>query len=594
MSKNKDKRYNILRLAGRSAWLYIKTSKWSGVLEQTLAAMHSFSWAAAIMATQVLFDAVTAASVGEIEFWAVVSPLALLAGIIFVQQILNGAENFVSDAVEQKNKGRYMAALQRKMQRISAKNFEDTNFLDDVNKAREGANSVGYFAFVCLQMFTFYVVFFVSVGWYLFSLSPILPLTILIAFVPAILGQIAHIKVFSKLEEQNAPLRRKYEYYQKAIVDREFYKETRILGGFRFFHRLFTETLTIVTKKTWQTEHKAAIMRILLNFASFVGLGVSIFMLFNATMSGDISVGAFAAVLAGLSTIFDIMEEAVTYHLSHAAESIGKVTNYFKMLDAEEANGEIITPDFTKGIIAENIRFTYQGREEAAIDGVSLSISNGETLAIVGENGAGKSTLVRLLIGLYTPDEGSVKIGGMDSKKIHPSAIYGTISGVFQRYQRYKMTLEDNVAISNTKASANIAQIQAALDEAEFNEEGAELGTMLSPEFDGIDLSGGQWQRLAIARGLYRKHDFIILDEPTAAIDPIEEERIYNQFKQLAKDKCAIVVTHRLGSAKLADRIAVMDNGKIDDIGTHDELIIRGGKYAEMWQSQAEWYENRA
>ena len=114
---------------------------------------------------------------------------------------------------------------------------------------------------------------------------------------------------------------------------------------------------------------------------------------------------------------------------------------------------------------------------------------------------------------------------------------------------------------------------------------------MLSPEFDGIDLSGGQWQRLAIARGLYRANGFIVLDEPTSAIDPIEETKIYTQFERLAEGKCAVVVTHRLGSAKLAHRIVVMDGGRIVDIGTHDELLSRPGKYADMWEAQAKWYE---
>jgi ATP-binding cassette subfamily B protein len=114
---------------------------------------------------------------------------------------------------------------------------------------------------------------------------------------------------------------------------------------------------------------------------------------------------------------------------------------------------------------------------------------------------------------------------------------------------------------------------------------------MLSPEFDGIDLSGGQWQRLAISRGLYRQSKFIVLDEPTAAIDPIEETRIYRQFQRLAEGKCAVVVTHRLGSAKLANRIIVMDSGRIVDTGTHEELVSRRGKYADMWKAQAQWYE---
>ena len=114
---------------------------------------------------------------------------------------------------------------------------------------------------------------------------------------------------------------------------------------------------------------------------------------------------------------------------------------------------------------------------------------------------------------------------------------------------------------------------------------------MLSPEFDGTDLSGGQWQRVAIARGLYRANGFIILDEPTSAIDPVEETRIYRQFARLAEGKCALVVTHRIGSARLADRIVVMDGGRIVDIGTHEELIARPGQYARMWEAQAQWYE---
>jgi ATP-binding cassette subfamily B protein len=114
---------------------------------------------------------------------------------------------------------------------------------------------------------------------------------------------------------------------------------------------------------------------------------------------------------------------------------------------------------------------------------------------------------------------------------------------------------------------------------------------MLSPEFGGIDLSGGQWQRIAIARGLYRVNDFIVLDEPTSAIDPIEETRIYKQFQRLAEGKCALVVTHRLGSAKLADRVVVLEAGEIVDMGTHDELLSRPGKYADMWAAQAQWYE---
>ena len=156
------------------------------------------------------------------------------------------------------------------------------------------------------------------------------------------------------------------------------------------------------------------------------------------------------------------------------------------------------------------------------------------------------------------------------------------------------MTLKENVILSvpqELTGSVDDKRIKRVLEEAGFNQDDIELETMLSPEYGGIDISGGQWQRLAIARGLYRDHEFIVLDEPTAAIDPVEETKIYLKFLEMAKNKCAIIVTHRLGSARLADRIVVMDNGEIVDIGTHEELLSRPGKYADMYISQAKWYE---
>jgi len=216
---------------------------------------------------------------------------------------------------------------------------------------------------------------------------------------------------------------------------------------------------------------------------------------------------------------------------------------------------------------------------------------------------------VRLLTGVYQPSSGKVMVGGLCTSETAPASMFKGISGVFQKYQRYKMTLAENVTISDIKVGLckrdtesknqigsdlyNCDDVTTALTEAEAGLD-IPLATMLSPEFDGIDLSGGQWQRLAIARGLYRANGFIVLDEPTSAIDPIEETKIYKKFQQLAKNKIAIVVTHRLGSTKLADRIIVMNEGKIVDAGTHDELVSRSGKYAEMWSAQAKWYERES
>ena len=152
------------------------------------------------------------------------------------------------------------------------------------------------------------------------------------------------------------------------------------------------------------------------------------------------------------------------------------------------------------------------------------------------------------------------------------------------------MSLKENVAISDFAIEADSDKILSVLNDAGFKKDNIQLEDMLSPEYGGIDISGGQWQRVAIARGLYRENGFIVLDEPTSAIDPIEEIKIYKQFARLAEGKSALIVTHRIGSAKLADRIVVMDAGRIVDIGTHEELIARSGQYAKMWEAQAQWY----
>jgi ATP-binding cassette subfamily B protein len=211
----------------------------------------------------------------------------------------------------------------------------------------------------------------------------------------------------------------------------------------------------------------------------------------------------------------------------------------------------------------------------------------------VGENGAGKSTLVRLMIGMYKPLEGTVTVRGMDTSKADSASLFGGLSGVFQKYQRYLMTLGENVSISQPgktdAAERTLADAGVEVDSATFPDG---LDTMLSREFDGVDLSGGQWQRIAIARGLYRTHELVVLDEPTASIDPIEESRIYKQFMEISKDKTAIIVTHRLGSVKAADRVVVMDKGKIIAIAPHKELMTSCGLYSDMYNAQSMWYES--
>jgi ATP-binding cassette subfamily B protein len=186
----------------------------------------------------------------------------------------------------------------------------------------------------------------------------------------------------------------------------------------------------------------------------------------------------------------------------------------------------------------------------------------------------------------------------MDTGKTNAKSLFGMTSAVFQKFQKYQMTLKENVNISGNGDSGNSdnsGDITGALERADVDAGGASfpdgIDTMLSREFEGVDLSGGEWQRVAIARGLYRNHDVIALDEPTAAIDPLEESRVYRRFAHISRGKTAIIVTHRLGSVKIADRVIVMDSGKIVGSDTHDGLLQTCGLYRDMWTAQAQWYE---
>ena len=184
-------------------------------------------------------------------------------------------------------------------------------------------------------------------------------------------------------------------------------------------------------------------------------------------------------------------------------------------------------------------------------------------------------------------------MGGIDTRDAAPRALYTGISAVFQGYQRYRMTLGENVIISEADGGPDDESVRNALRRAGVPEASFPRGlhTMLSPDFDGVELSSGQWQRVAIARGLFRGHDLIVLDEPTSTIDPLAETGLYRLFVEATRGKTAILVTHRLGSTRIADRIVVMDGGRIIEEGTHAALLDAGGRYAELWRAQAQWYE---
>jgi ABC-type multidrug transport system fused ATPase/permease subunit len=240
---------------------------------------------------------------------------------------------------------------------------------------------------------------------------------------------------------------------------------------------------------------------------------------------------------------------------------------------------------------AIDLRFTYPGSARTIIDGISLVIPAGQRVAIVGENGAGKTTLLKLLLGLYEPDAGTVTFDGVPLRDTPLADRQRRLAAVFQQFTRYPLTLEENVRLGTGADGRDLDGVltMAGMD-AYVRDQPGGMSTVLSPDLGGVDLSGGQWQRLAIARAGYRDADVLALDEPTAALDPMAEVDIFRRFAQLAEGRTTLLVSHRLGMARLADRILVIEHGRVIEDGTHDGLRQDGGRYAEMWAMQARWY----
>ncbi|MDR3147082.1 MAG: ABC transporter ATP-binding protein/permease [Treponema sp.] len=527
---------------------------------------------------------------GSVATVAVLGALALLALAHAGNHILTGLGNYVGNSHGLKIVGALRKGINTKIARLAPVDFEKTETLNHINKAGEGAFSATGFVMTTFTIFAMFLPYFGFVAWYLVSLKPLLVLALLAAFIPTALTQFFRVKVFAKLEDASAPLRREADYYEQCINGRDFFKETRILGAYWYFKKLLVDCITGLNRLRWRHEVKANGAELAMKLLTLAAYSGVIYLLFNTLMRQEISVGAFAAVYASIDRLFMMMNDLIVIQIGGNARGLGTIRNYLAFLDLPERGGADLPVPTSGGIRVEKVSFRYPVSETKAVDSVSFDIGPGETVAIVGENGSGKSTLVRLITGLYLPDEGVVRIGGVSTAEASMKRLFERTSAVFQNYQRYQMTLGENVGISQEGGAEDKlhgACAQADLDLGQFP---AGYDTMLSREFDGIDLSGGQWQRVAIARGLYREHDLIVLDEPTAAIDPIEESKIYNRFAEIARDRTAVIVTHRMGSVRLADRILVMKEGRLVESGTHGELVKAGGEYSRLFKAQEQWY----
>ena len=546
-----------------------------------------------IKVVQNLFDNITNA-VKTREWNFVISSIFFTGFVFVVYNIILEVHVFLKKHYFMVFMSKILKDMNAKAGKLSLINFESVELYNQINLAKSGVRYALNSTIDLINGTIYYSLFFVSILLYFMAIQPVFVVICALCFLPQIFSQMIKGSKMYHMQEKVVVSQRECTYFQSCLTEREFYKETKTLDAKEFFLKNYLEKLKDYNREKWKTEIKISFIDSILTLITLIAYIGSFILLAYYLIHGSISIGAFSGIFYSLSRLMDCTKEMVNIYGSiyQNASLAGKLYDF---LELEEESGEDKNIEMVKDITLNDISFRYPYKEEDALEHINLKIKAGEQVALVGLNGSGKTTLVKIILGLFKPTNGQVFYGDEDIAKIKSENVFRKSSAVFQDFGKYKFSLKENVTLSEVKKKSDESEIKESLDLVGFNYRNkgidGNIDTMLSKEFDGIDLSGGEWQRLAIARGVYRTSELIILDEPTAAIDPIEEANVYQQFKQISEGKTSIIVTHRLGSTKNANRIIVLDHGKVIEDGTHEELLKKNNLYAKMFYSQAEWYE---
>ncbi|HEU5217348.1 MAG TPA: ABC transporter ATP-binding protein [Gemmatimonadales bacterium] len=425
---------------------------------------------------------------------------------------------------------------------------------------------------------------------------------VILALASALLSMALERRVTARLYEffyKETPEEREREYLGDLLAQPRTTKEIRayVLADYLLGrHRDVSEALFKLREDMYRS---ATNISLLTGFVTGTTLALAYVFVALRGVEGTINpggvvlvIGAFTAVsstLGQISSTFVAVDQHTTF-----------LEDYFSFLAIDAlvrrpAEPVRIPAAPISGIDFDDVTFSYPGGTEPAVAGLNLSIHAGELMALVGDNGAGKSTLVKLLLRFYDPDHGSVRVGGVDLRTVDPEALRGRIGVLFQDYASYELSVRENVLMGRPDQVADDAKVLDALRDSRsewlVKKMPKGLDSKVGRLFEGgHDLSGGEWQRLALARIMYRDADIWILDEPTSSLDPESEAAIFAELKQNLKGRIGIVISHRFSTVRIADRIAVIGDGRVTEVGTHEELLRAEGRYAHLFELQASGY----
>ncbi|MEM8896613.1 MAG: ABC transporter ATP-binding protein [Bacteroidota bacterium] len=490
-------------------------------------------------------------------------------------------------------------ALMKHAASLDLPQFEDATFFDKLERARrQTTNRVMLMSQFLTQIQDFITILFLALG--LVAFNPWLILILIIAVIPSFINETHFNQRGYSLARSWTPQRRELDYLRYVGASNETAKEIKIFGLSDFISGRFAE----VADKYYQANKKLAIQRAgwgtLYGSLGDLGYYAAYVVIVLQTISGDISIGDLTFLAGSFSRLRGLLR-GVLSRFSVIAQSALYLKDFFDFMDIKPeintpSNPIVLPNPIRDGFIFENVSFKYPSKEEYAIKDVSFHLHTGEKLALVGENGAGKTTLVKLLARLYDPTEGRILLDGQDLKNYSLEELRKAISVIFQDYVRFQMTAAENIAVGNIWKKEERSIIEYAAEKSLANQ----VITRLDKGFDqllgrrfegGVDLSGGEWQKVALGRAYMRDAQLLILDEPTAALDARAEYEVFQRFSELTDGKTAVLISHRFSTVRMADRILVLERGRKLELGSHEELLALDGAYAELFNLQAQGYQ---
>ncbi|WP_437894641.1 ABC transporter ATP-binding protein [Sorangium sp. So ce124] len=491
---------------------------------------------------------------------------------------------------------------------LSLVHFEDSEFYDQLTRARREASSRP--ASVVTESFSLVQNLITLAGYaaLLVGFSALAVIALVLAAVPATVAEARFSGAAFRLRNWRSPEARQLNYLEYVLANDGHAKEVKLFG----LGPMFLERYKALATSFYREDSALAVRRAgwsyglsLLGTAAFYGCYGA---MAAGAAAGRLSLGemvlyvaafrqgqqAFQAVLAGVGGMYEH-----NLYMSNLFQYLAIPTGEPTALPAVSGGAPApLSADgaHDRGVRFEGVGYRYPGQSRWALRGIDLHIPSGQSLALVGHNGAGKTTFIKLLARLYEPTEGRILLDGKDLRAWEPDALRRRIGVVFQDFNQYQLTLRENVGLGSVEHLADEPRVARAVAEGGADEVvttvpgglDAQLGRWFK---GGVELSGGQWQKVALARAFMREQaDILVLDEPTAALDAEAEHAVFQRFRSLSKGRTTIVISHRFPTVRMADRIVVLDGGRIVEEGTHDELVARGQRYARMFALQAEGY----